>query len=295
VQFPRKEICAAAIEEDNMNPETINFDHQVVVVTGAGGGLGRRYALEFARRGACVVVNDLGTSSDGQGKSASMADSVVAEIVAAGGRAVASYDSVSTRSGGVAIVQTALDHYGRLDAVVNNAGALRNAPVEEISDSILDTMIDVHLKAAFYVTQPALKAMRANRFGRIVFVASAAGVFGSATQAAYGAAKAGQIGLMNALALETAGENIHSNVLLPTATTRMAEGMKPEQIAALQGIFGPVADKIGSAADGSFVAPLVVYLASNACNMSRGIFSAAFGRYARAQILRNRCEGPTAA
>jgi NAD(P)-dependent dehydrogenase (short-subunit alcohol dehydrogenase family) len=145
----------------------ISFTDRVVAITGAGRGLGRAHALEFARRGAAVVVDDLGGSGAGEGSSTNAADEVVVEIRAAGGQAVANYDSVSTRSGGQAIIECALDSFGRIDAVVNNAGFLRNRPFDEMGDAELDDIIDVHLKAAFYVTQPAYRAMRVIDEGRV--------------------------------------------------------------------------------------------------------------------------------
>jgi NAD(P)-dependent dehydrogenase (short-subunit alcohol dehydrogenase family) len=158
----------------------IRFDGRVAIITGAGNGLGRDYALELARRGAKVVVNDLGGSGSGQGASHSAADLVVAEIRDASGEAVASHDSVSTRSGGEAIVQTALDAYGKVDICINNAGFLRNGRFEDLDDGQIDSIIDVHLKGAFYVAQPAYRAMRRNGYGRFLFTGSASAMFGHA-------------------------------------------------------------------------------------------------------------------
>jgi NAD(P)-dependent dehydrogenase (short-subunit alcohol dehydrogenase family) len=259
----------------------ISFAGRVAIVTGAGGGLGRTYALDIARRGGAVVVNDLGGAFDGKGESHSMADKVVEEIKAAGGRAVASYDSVGTRAGGEAIVRAALEAFGRVDVVINNAGHLRNAPFEEIDDATLDSIIDVHLKGAFYVTQPAYKLMKEQGYGRIVFASSAAGMLGNPAQAAYGAAKAGLVGLMNVLSLEGEQHGVLCNALLPTAASRMAAAMPAEQLKEVEERFRAVAELAGNTLDPSFVTPLVVYLASEKCTSTHAIYSSTWGRYAR--------------
>ena len=173
----------------------IHFDGRVAVITGAGGGLGKTYALELARRGAHVVVNDLGGAADGSGKGSSMADQTVDEIRKAGGQAVASYDSVATPAGGEAIVRTALDRFGRVDIVINNAGILRDKSFAKLEPADLEIVLDVHLKGAFYVSQPAFRAMKDQSYGRFLFTASAAGIFGNFGQTNYGAAKMGLVGL----------------------------------------------------------------------------------------------------
>ncbi|HEU4429791.1 MAG TPA: SDR family oxidoreductase [Myxococcota bacterium] len=244
----------------------IRFDGRVAVITGAGGGLGRTYALEIARRGGRVVVNDLGGKPDGSGASHSMADQVVKEIVEAGGQAVANYDSVSTPEGGAAIVQTALDHFGRADIVINNAGILRDKTFAKLAPEELEIVLDVHLKGAFYVTQPAFKVMKDNGYGRIVFTASAAGILGNFGQTNYGAAKMGLVGLSNVLAIEGAKNNIKSNVIAPIANTRLT-----------QDLLGPIASKLAP----EFVTPLVLYLASEGCELTHEIFTVGGGRYAR--------------
>jgi NAD(P)-dependent dehydrogenase (short-subunit alcohol dehydrogenase family) len=259
----------------------IRFDHRVAIVTGAGGGLGRTYAIELAARGAAVVVNDLGGSFDGQGSSSSMADQVVAEITAAGGQAVASYDSVATSAGGEAIVKTALNAYGRVDVLVSNAGTLRNAPIDELPDATLDAMIDVHLKGGFNVSRPAFRQMKRQGYGRIVMASSAAGVLGNHEQAAYGAAKAGLIGLMNILSLEGAAFGVKANALLPTAMSRMSAGMNEKALQEFGALYGALGDQLGNTADPSFVMPLVVYLCSEACDSTHSIYSASLGRFAR--------------
>jgi NAD(P)-dependent dehydrogenase (short-subunit alcohol dehydrogenase family) len=262
----------------------IDFKNRVAIVTGGGGGLGRTYAVELARRGAAVVVNDLGGAFDGKGSSHSMADTVVNEIRAAGGKAEASYDSVGTRAGGEAIVETAMKSFGRVDIVINNAGHLRNAPFESVTDDILDSLIQVHLKGAFYVTQPAYKIMQKQRYGRIVFASSAAGMLGNATQAAYGAAKAGLVGLMHVLSLEGAEYGVLCNALLPTAASRMEKAMPAEQMEKFAAQFASIAKHAGNSLDPHFVTPMVVYLASEACKSTHAIYSATWGRYAQAFI-----------
>ena len=244
----------------------ICFDGRVAVITGAGGGLGRTYALEIARRGGRVVVNDLGCKPDGSGASTSMADQVVKEIVEACGEAVASYDSVSTPEGGRAIVQTALDHFGRVDIVINNAGILRDKTFAKLSPEELEIVIDVHLKGAFYVTQPAFPVMKQNGYGRILFTASAAGVLGNFGQTNYGAAKMGLVGLSNVLAIEGAKNGIQCNVITPIANTRLT-----------QDLLGPLAVKLAP----ECVTPLALYLVSEPCTLTHEIFTVGGGRYAR--------------
>lgn len=259
----------------------IRFDNRVAIVTGAGGGLGRGYALDLAARGASVVVNDLGGTFDGKGASSSMADAVVAEIKSAGGKAVASYDSVSTSAGGKALVETALDAFGRVDVLISNAGSLRNAPIDELPDDTLDAMIDVHLKGGFNVCRPAFRLMKKQGYGRIVLASSAAGMLGNEQQAAYGAAKAGLVGLMNILSLEGAPHGVQANALLPTAMSRMAAAMDAKLMESTGVLYGALGDKLGNSIDPSFVTPLVVYLCSEACNSTHGIYSSTLGRYAR--------------
>jgi len=263
---------------------TVRFDGRVAVITGAGGGLGRTYALDLAQRGAAVVVNDLGCTHDGQGQSSSMADQVVEEIRRAGGNAIASYDSVSSAAGGEAIVAKTVDSFGRIDVLINNAGTLRNAPLDELPDATLDEMIAVHLKGAFHVTRPAFRLMKQQRYGRILFASSAAGMLGNATQAAYGAAKAGVVGLMNVLAQEGRAHNVLCNALLPTAQSRMGAAMPADQMQDIGVLFEGAAALLGNAGTPPFVTPLVTYLVSEACQSTHGIYSASLGRYARAFI-----------
>jgi NAD(P)-dependent dehydrogenase (short-subunit alcohol dehydrogenase family) len=245
----------------------IRFDGRVAVITGAGGGLGKTYAMELARRGASVVVNDLGGSADGRGGSSSMADATVKEILEAGGKAVANYDSVSTPEGGKAIIQTALDNFGKVDVLVNNAGILRDKSFLKLEPKDLEAVLDVHLKGAFFVTQPAFASMKENGYGRIVMASSGAGIFGNFGQTNYGAAKMGLVGLMNVLAVEGAKNNIKVNTIAPIATTRLTESL-----------FG---GDFAKALDPSFVTPLVVYLSSEKCELTHEIFDVGGGRYAR--------------
>jgi NAD(P)-dependent dehydrogenase (short-subunit alcohol dehydrogenase family) len=267
---------------------SLRFDGRVAVVTGAGGGLGRGYALDLAARGAAVVVNDLGGSFDGRGSSSSMADAVVAAIRTAGGRAAASYDSVSTSTGGNAIVECALDNFGRIDVLVSNAGTLRNAPFDELGDETIDAMLEVHLKGGFNVSRPAFRAMKKQGYGRIVLASSAAGVLGNEQQAAYGAAKAGLVGLMNVLSLEGAEHGIKANALLPTAMSRMAAAMDPEMLETVGAAYAALGERLGNSADPGFVTPLVTYLCSEACESSHGIYSATLGRFARVFVSMGR-------
>lgn len=265
----------------------IQFDDRVAIVTGAGGGLGKGYALELARRGAKVVVNDLGGSPSGEGASASAAQKVVEEIRAAGGEAVASTESVATRAGGAAIIQTALDTWGKLDILISNAGFLRNNRFEDLTDQEIDPIIDVHLKAAFYVGQPAYKAMRQQGYGRILFTGSSSGMFGHAWQANYAASKAGMVGLSNAVAIEGSAYGIQSNVLLPNALSRLEEVMTPGYME-IPAFAEALQNTDFSFADGrmapDFTVPLAVYLVSEHCRATQGIYSSNSGRYARVRV-----------
>ncbi|MCU0667741.1 MAG: SDR family oxidoreductase [Myxococcota bacterium] len=244
----------------------IRFDGKVALITGAGGGLGKTYAMDLARRGCKVVVNDLGGKADGTGASASMADTTVKEIESAGGMAVANYDSVATPEGGKAMVQAAIDNFGRIDIVINNAGILRDKTFAKLEPAELEIVLDVHLKGAFYVSQPAFIKMKEQNFGRFIFTASAAGLLGNFGQTNYGAAKMGLVGLCNVLALEGAKNNIKSNVIAPIARTRLTEQL-----------LGPMAETL----DAECVTPLVTYLVSEQSDLTHNIFSVGGGRYAR--------------
>jgi NAD(P)-dependent dehydrogenase (short-subunit alcohol dehydrogenase family) len=251
--------------------EPITFDGRVAIVTGAGGGLGKTYALELARRGARVVVNDLGGAVDGTGSSESAADEVVDEIVAAGGEATANYDSVATPEGGEAIVQTALDSFGTVDIVIHNAGILRDKSFAKMTMEEVQAVLDVHLKGGFFVSSPAFKVMRENAYGRFVFTSSASGLFGNFGQANYGAAKAGLMGLSNVLAIEGAKYDIKSNLIAPFAKTRMTEDL-------------PIPDS----ATAELVTPMVVYLCSEANEYTHEIFTVGAGRYGRIFVGTNK-------
>ncbi len=244
----------------------LRFDDRVIIVTGAGSGLGRSHALELARRGGKLVINDLGGGVDGQGSGSAAADLVVKEIEEAGGTAVPNYDSVSTPEGGEAIVQTALDNFGRVDVVINNAGILRDRTFAKMTPEELGAVLDVHLKGAFFVSQPAFRVMKANNYGRLLFTASAAGVFGSFGQSNYGAAKMGLVGLSNVLSQEGMKNNIKSNVIAPIALTRMTTG---------------IMDDLGLKLDPEYVTSLVTYLVSEECEQTHQIYSVGAGRYAR--------------
>ncbi len=244
----------------------IGFDGKVAIITGAGGGLGRSHALELARRGARIVVNDLGGSISGEGGSGGPAHDVVAEIEALGGEAVANGDSVATPEGGEAIVQAALDAFGTVDIVINNAGILRDKSFHNMTPELLNTVIDVHLKGAFYVTQPAWKIMREKGYGRIINTASNAGILGNFGQTNYGAAKMGLVGFTHVLHQEGAKHNIKANAIAPVALTRMTEEL-----------LGP----LGEALKPELVTPVVVYLASQECDVSGEIYSIAGGQVSR--------------
>ncbi|HEU4320091.1 MAG TPA: SDR family oxidoreductase [Acidimicrobiia bacterium] len=246
--------------------EQITFDGRVAIVTGAGGGLGKTYALDLARRGARVVVNDLGGSVDGTGASQSAADVVVSEIGEAGGEAVANYDSVSTEEGGAAVVQSAIDAFGTVDIVVNNAGILRDKSFANMNMAEVEAVLDVHLKGAFYVSSPAFSIMKEKGYGRFVFTSSGSGLFGNFGQANYGAAKAGLMGLSNVLAIEGAKYGIKSNAIAPVAKTRMTEDL-----------LGPMADLV----DPEQVTAMVVFLCSEENPYTHEIFTVGGGRYGR--------------
>jgi NAD(P)-dependent dehydrogenase (short-subunit alcohol dehydrogenase family) len=203
----------------------LRFDDRVAVVTGGGRGLGRSYAMLLASQGAKVVVNDPGGSITGDGTDVGPAEAVVREIVAVGGDAVANTDSVATPSGGEAIIDTALDRYGRIDILVHNAGIVRRASLKEMSYDDFEAVLDVHLRGAFHIVRPAFPLMCAAGYGRIVLTSSIGGLYGNHEVANYAVAKAGVIGLSNVAAMEGAAEGVKSNVIVPAAVTRMAEGI----------------------------------------------------------------------
>lgn len=252
----------------------IDFTNQVAIVTGAGRGLGRLYAIELARRGASVVVNDLGGSMHGQGADASVADGVVDEIVGAGGTAVSSHDSVDSPEGAQAIVQTAVDSFGRLDAVVSNAGIFNSVPFDELSHEDWRRMLNVHLDGGFHLGQAAFRVMKSQGYGRMVFIASSAGMFGQPFEAHYSAAKAGLFGLTNTIAIEGAQYGILANTVLPFGYSRMVtETVSDPEFLKQSGFFQAIQPEL--------VVPIVVFLASRDCEFSHHNYSAGAGRFAR--------------
>jgi NAD(P)-dependent dehydrogenase (short-subunit alcohol dehydrogenase family) len=244
----------------------IRFDGRVAMVTGAGGGLGREHALLLASRGARVVVNDLGGATDGTGASAGPAERTVKEIADLGGEAVADTSSVATVEGGQAIVDTALETFGRVDIVISNAGILRDKAFHNMTPELLDPVLDVHLKGAFHVIRPAWIKMREASYGRVLVTTSNSGILGNFGQSNYGAAKMGLVGLARVLAQEGAHYNIKVNALAPIARTRMTEEL-----------LGPLAPKL----DPGLVAPVAAWLVSEECPVTGEIYSAGGGRVAR--------------
>ncbi|OBF59508.1 short-chain dehydrogenase [Mycobacterium sp. 852002-53434_SCH5985345] len=252
----------------------IDFTGQVAVVTGAGRGLGRLYALDLARRGAGVVVNDVGGSMRGEGRDSGVADDVVDEIRKDGGTAIASYDSVDSPAGGRAIIDAAMGSFGRLDAVISNAGIFGSVPFEDLSPDDWARMLRVHLDGGFYLSQPAYRVMKNNGGGRFVFISSSAGIFGQPMEAHYAAAKAGLVGLTNVIAIEGQAHGIVANSVMPTGFSRMVtETVGDEKFLAESGFMQAIRPEL--------VVPLVTFLASSACTFTHRNYSAAAGRYAR--------------
>ncbi|MEK1941422.1 MAG: SDR family oxidoreductase [Pseudomonas sp.] len=240
--------------------ESVRFEDKVVIVTGAGGGIGRAHALAFAKAGAKVVVNDLGGSTHGEGANASAADRVVAEIREAGGTAVANHDSVTD---GDKIVQNALDAFGRIDVVVNNAGILRDKTFHKMEDADWDLVYQVHVAGAYKVTRAAWPHMREQNYGRVIFTSSTSGIYGNFGQSNYGMAKLGLYGLTRTLAIEGRKNNIFVNAIAPTGGTRMTEGLIPQQV------FDQLKPEL--------ISPLVVYLGSENCQDTAGLYEVGGG------------------
>ncbi|MBW2611219.1 MAG: SDR family NAD(P)-dependent oxidoreductase [Deltaproteobacteria bacterium] len=251
--------------------DQISFDGRVAVVTGAGAGLGRVYAIELAKRGARVVVNDLGGARDGSGEgSATPADKVVTEIKELDGEAVANYDNVATPEGGEAIIQSALDTFGSVDIVINNAGILRDKSFVKMDPANWNAVLSVHLNGAYHVSRPAMRVMKEKGYGRIVMTTSAAGLYGNFGQTNYSAAKMGLVGLMNTLKIEGKKYNIKINTIAPIAASRLTEDIMPPELF--------------EKSKPEFVAPMVIHLASEACEETGGIFNTGMGYFNRAAI-----------
>jgi NAD(P)-dependent dehydrogenase (short-subunit alcohol dehydrogenase family) len=246
---------------------------RVIVVTGAGGGLGREYALTLAREGASVVVNDLGGARDGTGAGSEMADHVVAEIKDAGGRAVANYDSVADQDGAANIIKAALDEFGKIDGVVSNAGILRDGTFHKMSFENWDAVLKVHLYGGYNVIRAAWPHFREQSYGRVVVATSTSGLFGNFGQTNYGAAKLGLVGLINTLALEGAKYNIHANALAPIAATRMTEDILPKE----------VLEKLTP----EYVAPVMGYLCTEECSDNGSVFVVGGGKVQRVALFEN--------
>ncbi|MEE1923530.1 SDR family oxidoreductase [Pseudomonas sp. 148P] len=240
--------------------DSVRLEDRVVIVTGAGGGLGRAHALLFARHGAKVVVNDLGGSTHGEGANASAADRVVAEIREAGGQAVANHDSVTD---GQRIVEQALDSFGRVDVVVNNAGILRDKTFHKMDDPDWDLVYKVHVEGAYKVTRAAWPHLREQNWGRVIFTSSTSGIYGNFGQANYGMAKLGLYGLTRTLALEGRKSGVLVNAIAPTGGTRMTEGLIPPQV------FEQLKPEL--------ISPLVVYLGSDRCQDSGNLYEVGGG------------------
>lgn len=248
----------------------LRYDGRVAVITGAGRGLGRAYALLLASRGAKIVVNDLGSSLKGEGGDTGPAEEVAREIRAAGGQAVACTDSVATPEGGARIIQAALEQWGRVDILIHNAGNVRGAPLKEMSQADFDAVVDVHLMGGFHVVHAAFPHMCKAAYGRVVLTSSIGGLYGNFRQANYGVSKAGLIGLSNVVALEGAAEGVKCNVIVPAAVTRMAEGLDTSQ-------YPPM--------DPELVAPAVAWLCHESCSVTGEMLVALAGRMARAYVV----------
>jgi NAD(P)-dependent dehydrogenase (short-subunit alcohol dehydrogenase family) len=251
----------------------LRFDGRVAVVTGGGRGLGRSYALLLGARGAKVVVNDVGGAVDGRGTDAGPANDVVREIKAAGGEAVASVASVATPQGGQEIIQSALDHYGRVDILIHNAGTFRPALLKDITQDDFDAVVAVHQGGAFHVVRPAFQRMCQAGYGRIVLTSSICGLYGCHRNVSYGVAKTGMMGLNNIAALEGAADGVKSNIILPAAVTRMAGDWDTTG-------YPPMTSEM--------VAPMVGWLSHESCSVSGEMYAAIGGRMARAFVSETR-------
>jgi NAD(P)-dependent dehydrogenase (short-subunit alcohol dehydrogenase family) len=251
---------------------SISFADQVAIVTGAGGGLGRCHALELARRGAKVVINDLGGAMDGSGGSSDAAEAVVAEIKALGGEAIANGGSVSDRAGAQSMVDDAMNAWGRVDVLINNAGILRDKSFSKMTLDDFEMVVNVHLMGAAYCSHAVWPIMREQNYGRILMTTSPSGLYGNFGQTNYGAAKMAQVGLMNSMKIEGAKNNIHTNSIAPVAATRMTENLMPEE----------VLEKLGP----ELVTPAAIFLVSEEAP-NGVILQAQGGQYSLAAVVEN--------
>ena len=263
----------------------LRFDDQVAVITGAGGGLGLQYALLLASRGARVVVNDIGGSVTGAGSSTDAANAVAEEIRRRDGEAIADGNSVTSPEGGQAIVDVAVQAWGRVDIVINNAGIVRDAPFEDVTADRLDPLVDVHLRGAFYVTRPAWKIMRERGYGRILNTCSAAGLLGAERMSNYGAAKTGLVGLTRVLAAEGTDHNIKVNAIAPIAYTRMlahsVENAGQPDDPSAQAVLDDLVAQYLQKLDPALVAPVAAFLTHPDCPVSGEIYTVGAGHVAR--------------
>lgn len=267
----------------------IDLTGQVAIVTGAAGGLGRAYSRLLAARGASVVVNDLGGDTRGENGGIGLAEAVAQEIRQSGGKAIANADSVATKAGGEAITQAALDAFGRVDIVINNAGNQRNALFENMTEEDIESVLAVHLKGAFFVTQPAYRLMKSQGYGRIVFTSSMSGMFGNPYRANYGCAKTAMLGLMRVMVQE-APETIRINSVMPTASgSRMGTPGEDRVDKDYMAEIMKRGNKYGEQGTPEYVAALVAWLCSDACNVTGQTYSVLRGNYSRVFI--GHCEG----
>jgi len=284
-----------------MPTNDLRFDERVAVITGAGGGLGKQYALLLASRGARIVVNDTGGSVTGDGSNVEAAKVAAEEIRQRGGEAVADSDSVTSPEGGMAIIDTALRTWGRVDIVINNAGIVRDAPFQDVTPDRLEPLVDVHLKGAFYVTRPAWKVMCEQRYGRILNTCSAAGILGAEGMSNYGAAKTGLIGFTRVLAAEGADQNIKVNAIAPIAYTRMlahsvdgatgrqaVDGAGQQDDATARAVLNDLVGQYLQKLDPALVAPVVAFLTHQDCPVSGEIYTVGAGHVARFFIGRTK-------